>query len=151
MLKKYLISFLLPFFLLTTTACTSMSQRERISLLQGDYQVQKGSDPSCQSGQLQLVGEGDEQGVRIGHHIYLGPFKDFVEPATKNSCRVSSQFSMLNDEITEQTIVDNCPNKSTNEEGVATHRLNFSNNKVTYSVVETSYICIYLKQESSNN
>lgn len=144
MFKKHPIFFLFPFFLLMASACTSLSPLERIRQLEGEYQVQKGSEPSCQSGHLRIVGDGDDQGVRIGHHIYLGPFKDFIEPATKNSCRIISTFLMTKNEITSRTIVDKCPKK--NEEGEAIQIFNFKNKEIIYTVVETGYKCIFLKR-----
>lgn len=127
-------------------ACNSLSPLERVSQLEGAYQVQKGSDPSCQSGQLRIVGDEDGQGVRIGHHIYL-TFKDFTERATKDSCRVISKFSMTKNEITTRTIVDKCPrNNEEDEEGEATQILNFENEEIIYTVVETGYKCTFLKR-----
>ncbi len=136
------------FYLFIISSCTSTSKIEQLKLLQGDYLIQKGSHSTCTSGQLRIVGDGDEQGVRIGHHIYLGPFNNSVEAATKNSCRVSNQFSMLNNEITVRTIVDNCPCISKNEAAQSTEILNFRNKEIIYTSVEIDYICVFLKQAS---
>ena len=126
-----------------TYAEISKEDITKIESYEGSYKVLGGSSKGCTPGRLNIVGNKEEQGVRIGHHIFLGPFKGSQEKTQGLSCRVQVDFKMKDDHIVVKTNIDKCPNKK--ENGKTTQYLIFKKDKVEYRVAETEYVCYFQK------
>ncbi|MCO4792403.1 MAG: hypothetical protein KC493_01730 [Bacteriovoracaceae bacterium] len=142
--KTVLILLFLPSLVFSGISSKQLNQ---LSRLKGSYKVTKGSHKNCSDGYLNIVGKEDDKGIRIGHSIFLGPFKDSLEKPTNKNCRVSTKFKMSEKSITVKTVVDKCAIKRNLEEGKTTQHLIIKNNKLEYKVDETGYSCFYSKVE----
>lgn len=123
----------------------SKQQLEKIESYKGQYKVLGGSSKGCAPGLLNIVGDESERGVRIGHDIFLGPFKGAEEKASETSCHVKVDVSMEEDRMVVKTNVDKCPNKKEKENGRSTRYLIFKKDKLEYRVAETEFVCHFGK------
>ena len=92
----------------------------------GDYKLSdsKKNDSRCSSGSFSLVGKEIDEGVRLGHHIFLGPFsKEGDISDSKDYCKISTQFHFTKDSVTEITETSACPKGAKVDEGKATKTL----------------------------
>lgn len=138
--------FLSLLFFSAAQAELSQQQLKKIGDFKGSYKVLDGSSKGCASGIFNIVGDDDSgRGVRIGHDIFLGPFKGYEEKASRTSCRVKVDISMDEDRMVVKTNVDKCPNKNEMEAGRSTKYLIFKNDKLEYRVAETEYVCYFGK------
>jgi len=135
--------FVLVMILTGAHAEISGNQLKKLESYKGSYKVLGGSNKKCAPGRLNIVGDESEKGIRIGHDIFLGPFKGSVEKGDQKNCRVKVDFEMKDDHIVVKTNVDKCPNKK--EEGRTTQYLIFKKDKVEYRVAETEHVCYFGK------
>ncbi len=146
MRARFLFSLtLLVFGLGNAQAEISKKQLEKIESYKGQYKVLGGSSKGCAPGLLNVVGDDSERGVRIGHDIFLGPFKGAEEKASESTCHVKVDVSMEEDRMVVKTNVDKCPSKKEKEAGRSTRYLIFKKDKLEYRVAETEHVCYFGK------
>ena len=144
-MKTRLLKSMVLLALIAGHAYAEISNKDfaKIESYKGSYKVLGGSSKGCAPGRLNIVGDEEEQGVRLGHDIFLGPFKGSLEKAQGKSCRVQVDFKMKDDHIVVQTNVDQCPNKKQNAK--TTQYLIFKKDKLEYRVAETEHVCYFGK------
>ena len=114
----------------------------------GEYQLTSSpsNDSRCSSGNLSLVGKDIDEGVRLGHHIFLGPFSKSGKIAdSKDYCTIDVNYKFTQNSVTERTELSKCPKESKGDEAVSTKSLELKKDTVIYKVKESGFLCIYQK------
>jgi hypothetical protein len=111
----------------------------------GEYEVVKGSSKNCSGGALTIVNGKIEKGIRLGQHMFIGPFDEPLEKESKSSCRVKSHYSFYSRSVVQNTILSNCPRESKIDEGVSVSTFSIEDKVVKFTVKESGFTCVYKK------
>ena len=118
----------------------------------GEYKlsVSPKSEKTCSSGNLAYIGKDINDGLRLGHHIFLGPFSkqgDISE--SEDYCKINLKFKFTESSLIEITELSKCPKEAKKDEGKITKVLEINNNRITYKILESNTKCEYKKVELS--
>lgn len=114
----------------------------------GKYKLSgsKKNDSRCSSGDFSLVAKDINEGIRLGHHIFLGPFSSEGDISdSKDYCKITTKFHFTEDSVTEVTETSACPKNAKIDEGVSTKTLKITQDELLYTIEETKFSCSYQK------
>tara|TARA_R110000868_G_scaffold14661_4_gene67857 strand:- start:8015 stop:8476 length:462 start_codon:yes stop_codon:yes gene_type:complete len=145
-MKKYFVLLLLALGWSYMTFAVDKKEAfvEKAKSMAGHYKLVEGSNPKCSDGYLAFVGDKVEQGLHLGHDVFVGPFVDTKEQE-KDYCQVAQKISFSPDSVTQVTEISRCPASSKSDESVATKHLSFKGNEVYFEIKESGFKCKYVK------
>jgi hypothetical protein len=145
MKRLFLLSILLfGFSVLAQSGDNKNSFFETAKKMVGPYKLTNGSNTACSEGNLSFVKGDFNQGIHLGHHIFLGPFSETTPEQDKDYCRVDHSFNFFKNKLVQTTKLSKCPPELKDEAGLATKVLTFHGNKITYEIKETHFKCNYI-------
>lgn len=119
--------------------------------MSGHYELAKDSHPSCSAGFLKFVGDKVEEGIHLGHHVFIGPFGDEASKQEEGYCAVDHAFSFSSEGVTQTTKISRCPAAHKKDESVATKTLRFKGNDVYYEIKESDLKCHFIKAKGGSD
>lgn len=144
------IIFLSLFVGLIDPSFASINKTDSLKLekLTGHYEVLKGSHKSCHDGVINIVGEKEDRGLRIGQNIFLGPFSDSLIKASKTSCSYTTETIFKENSLISKSIVKDCPNSEDKlSEGTSTQTLKIEKDHLEFINLESKIKCQFKKSK----
>lgn len=113
----------------------------------GTYQVAEKNSGFCNSGKLDFIdAKAPTKGLRLGQKLYLGEFsKEIESEVNSDGCLSSTSFQYKEHKVTQVSKVSNCPIKHKKFEATSTQVLEFKNNLIIYTSLESGIKCKFKK------
>lgn len=112
----------------------------------GEYELAKGSNPKCAGGAFRFVGDKFDQGIHLGHDVFVGPFAGKDLEQEDGYCAVDHSFKFTDSSVTHVTKISRCPASHKGDESVATKVLRFEKEQIIYEVKESKFKCVFSKK-----